>query len=304
MGRWSAAGELVRGAASRIGRLAEARHRGRRIALLSAHLAWILAESRRIALRNEEAAVVSWPKSGRTWLRLMLDELGIHLDYTHQREADPLPRGWENKRIVFLHRDPRDASVSQYFAVTRRGWGYRGSLPELLRDPELGLERAMRFNLFWKERLDRAGGGLILTYEGLHADAAGEIARVLDFLGGPPVTEAAVARAVAAGGFEAMRALERSGRGARLYGDALTPGDPADPDSFKTREGRVGGWRNHFSEADTAFADALLERHDYVRRMRPSAERPTAPAGQVPRAERDRDRSGGEQARGIEDRQR
>jgi hypothetical protein len=65
-----------------------------------------------------------------------------------------------------------------------------------------------------------------------------------------------------------MRALEASGQGAGLYGDALTPGDPGDPGTYKTREGRTGAWRAHFSAADVAFAERVLQEHDYFERMR------------------------------------
>lgn len=278
MERLSDMAELLRGTASQVRGLGAARHRGRRIEQLGLHLARLLVEGRRVALRHTEVVVVSWPKSGRTWLRYMLDQLGIHLEYTHQRESEPFPGG---KRILFLHRDPRDTTVSHWFAVTRRGGGYRGSLSDFLRDPDAGLERTMRFNLLWKQRLDREGGGLTLTYEGLHADTADELRRTVAFVRGAAVPEEALSRAVAAGRFETMRALEANGRGARLYGDALTPRDPTDPDSFKTREGQVGGWRKHFSPADAAFADALLERHDYFRRMisPPTDEAIAAPSG-------------------------
>jgi len=259
MGRLSDLAYLLRGAASRIA--------GHRSGPLSVELRALLAEAKRVALRNGAAVVLSWPKSGRTWLRFMLDHLGIHLEYTHQRECAPLPRGWDRKRILLVHRDPRDTTVSHWFAASRRGGGYRGSLSDFLRDPESGLDRAMRFNLFWKERLDRAGNGLLLSYEALHADTGRELQRAVAFVRGEAVPEEALRRAVAAGRFENMRALEASGLGERLYGDALAPGDPADPDSFKTREGRIGGWRRHFSPADADFAEALLERHDYLRRM-------------------------------------
>jgi hypothetical protein len=281
MGRAAALADLLYGAGSRLRRLGAPRHRGRRIEKLGLVVAWLLAEARRIALRKTGVVVLSWPKSGRTWLRYMLDRLGIHVEYTHQREAGPFPAGWERKRILFLHRDPRDATISNWFANTRRGGGYEGSLSDFLRDPEDGLERAMRFNLFWKERLTREGRGLTLSYEGLHADTAGELGLAAAFLRGRAVREKALRRAVAAGRFENMRAVELSGRGEGLYGDSLAPFDPADPDSFKTREGRVGSWRRHFSPADAAFAEALLTRHDYFRRMQdPVRDDPiAAPAG-------------------------
>jgi len=266
---------VLRVVASRVRRLGAPEYRGKRAERLYLHFAWLLAEGRRLALRNEKVVVLSWPKSGRTWLRYMLDRLGLHLEYTHSPRSPPFPGGWDRKRIIFLHRDPRDTTVSHWFSETRRMAKYSGSLSDFLRDPDEGLEPAMRFNLLWKERLERAGKGLILTYEALHADTAGELARAVAFLGGRAVRDEALREAVAAGRFENMRAVETTGRGFGLYGDALAPGDPADPDSFKTREGSIGGWRRHFSPADAAFADALLERHDYFRRMSPACPVPT-----------------------------
>lgn len=266
MGRVSDLVYLLRGTASEICKIGAPQHRGRRLERLGQYVTRLLAEGRRIAVRKP-VILLSWPKSGRTWLRYMLDQLGLHLEYTHRRETQPLPPDWRAKRIIFLHRDPRDTKVSHWFELARRGGGYRGSLSDLLRDPEEGLERTMRFNLAWRERLAPGGDSIVLTYEALHADTAGELGRVAAFIAGCVPSEEALRRAVIAGRFENMRAVEASGRGAALYGDALAPFDPADPDSFKTRVGRVGGWRQHFSPADAAFAEALLERHDYFRRM-------------------------------------
>ena len=33
--------------------------------------------------RDSEGTVISFPKSGRTWLRVMLDRLGVSMHYTH-----------------------------------------------------------------------------------------------------------------------------------------------------------------------------------------------------------------------------
>lgn len=265
--RWSEIFMLVRATGALILKLGAREHRGRRLALLHTYLARLFNEGRRIALSAPDTIVVSFPKSGRTWLRYMLDHLGIHLTYSHQRPAAPLPHGWEGKKIILLHRDPRDTAVSHWFALTRRRpGGYSASLSELLRDPERGLAGVVRFNLFWKELIGREGG-LILSYEVLHADTLDELRKAVAFVRGESGPESVLREAVNAGRFDNMRAIEVSGRGARLYGDVLEPADPADPDSYKTRQGQVGGWRRHFTRADAAFADDLFESFDYFGRM-------------------------------------
>src|ERR1043166_6336340 len=101
--------------------------------------------------------VVSHPKSGRTWLRVMLDELGIVADYTH---AGPAKKGHQHykdlstdlprpyKRILILTRDPRDAAVSGYHQSIRRAHeSHRisGTMSEFLRDPRIGIQKAAHF---------------------------------------------------------------------------------------------------------------------------------------------------------------
>ena len=43
-----------------------------------------------------------------------------------------------------------------------------------------------------------------------------------------------------------------------LNGIRLRPGDRANPDSFKVRRGKVGGWRDYFDERQTLALDAML----------------------------------------------
>jgi len=95
---------------------------------------------------------------------------------------------------------------------------------------------------------------LVIRYEDLHAQPAVELARLLSFIEGaadPAEIEAAVAFA----SFEQIRRREAEGY---FMSDKLRPGDPADPRSFKVREGRVGGYRDRFTEPELAQIDAML----------------------------------------------
>ncbi|MBW2499988.1 MAG: sulfotransferase domain-containing protein [Deltaproteobacteria bacterium] len=103
------------------------------------------------ALRNADAAIVSYGKSGRTWLRLMLSrfyqqrfelEPGAFLEYDNLNRIDPaiptvffthgnylrdytghaesLAEDFGDRPLVLLVRDPRDIAVSQYFQWAHR----------------------------------------------------------------------------------------------------------------------------------------------------------------------------------------
>ncbi len=55
-----------------------------------------------------------------------------------------------------------------------------------------------------------------------------------------------------------MRRFEESGvLGAK---PVMTPGNRFDPESFKTRRGKVGGYREYLSQEDVAFIDDIEER--------------------------------------------
>ena len=109
---------------------------------------------------NPRAAVISHPKSGRTWLRLMLDQLGIGgVRFSHAGSTEEASitsrrlrhgvRWWNGKRVLLLIRDPRDTAVSFYFQATRRSHVYSGKLGDFLRDPRFGIERIIQFDLLW-----------------------------------------------------------------------------------------------------------------------------------------------------------
>ena len=64
-----------------------------------------------------------------------------------------------------------------------------------------------------------------------------------------------------------MQQQEKQGVFARRYKKALTPVDPENKESFKVRRGKVGGFKDYFSEQDLVFADQLLQRYDYFDRL-------------------------------------
>jgi hypothetical protein len=228
--------------------------------------------ARRILRRTGGVIVVSAPKSGRTWLRYMLDELGIHIQYTHANRTAERPADMRG-RLIHLHRDPRDTITSVWHQRTSRRGSYAGTFTDLLRDPRLGLDATTRFNLFWGEHVAETGG-LVTSYEALKQDTAAELMRIAQFAAAGTIDRARIVQAVEAGAFARMRELEESRKGAVLYGYALAPRDFANPDSYKTRKGTVGDWRNAFSPDDARWAENLLGSYGYLERMR-TAQRST-----------------------------
>jgi hypothetical protein len=182
-------------------------------------------------------------------------------------KGDPL----RDKKVLFLVRDPRDAAVSAYFHVAKRSRAEaraRQRLPEdMLRDLPifdfiLGAEDGrlpwhVAFLNRWLERIRAHPRSLVVRYEDMHADPARVLRRVMGFIGGD-ITERQIEGEVAFASFVNLRARERQGF---FRGGRLRAADPDDPDSYKVRRGKVGGYRDYLTPDQAARVDAFVASH-------------------------------------------
>lgn len=236
-------------------------------------------------LRRRSSFVVSYPKSGRTWLAVMLGHLfsqitgrpltiDVHtyadpsrgvprIFFTHDgaglTKTGPLTgdkRFYRGKRVLLLVRDPRDVVVSHYYQASRRKrhGPVVAELDAFIRGP-LGIDRIITFMNGWAAHRSVPAQFATMRYEHLHEDCARELRRCVDFFGIAGVTDAALASAVEAGSFGQMRALESEGA---LDDPRLQPRDPADPDSYKVRRGLVGGYGRDLTDAQIRYLDEQI----------------------------------------------
>jgi hypothetical protein len=249
-------------------------------ALVPDPVIWALRDSR------IDAFVVSHPKSGRTWVRLLLRRAlavrygGAEVDpfgrlpagapkvrFTHDRpyrtaraESNERSR-YRGKRIVFLARDPRDIVVSSYYSRTKRSQpreAYTGDLETLI-DSERGFDRILDFLNVWARNQHVPAAFLLVRYEDLHADTGRELRRILDFIGVQEVDDAIVDDAVDFASFDNLRKIEEAGE-PRPW---LVPGIPGDETSYKTRRGKVGGYVDEIAPAHIALlTDKMRSRLD------------------------------------------
>jgi len=243
----------------------------------------------RLGLARPVTYVVSFPKCGRTWLRLMLgvylarhyqlartDYLNVkefwrdhpaippldfyHDDKPYKRTPEELKadkRRYRHSNVVLLVRDPRDVALSRFYAVKHRehGEGYAGGLGEYLREPRGSFRSIVAYTRLWLAQRDVPRRFLLLRYEDLHRDAATELRRVLELLGVEKVREDLLREAIEYSRFDNMRRLEEQDAFQKRTLRAAVSGDER---SYKTRKGRVGDHKAEVAPEDQAWMDAIL----------------------------------------------
>lgn len=247
-------------------------------------------------LRLADAVVVSFGKSGRTWLRVLLSRVfqlqhglderavlgfdNLHYrtgavpkilfthdnylkDYTGRRDSKA---DFYDKKVVFLARDPRDVAVSQYFQ-----WKYRmkpnkkdinaypmGDLtPFDFVMAQAGLPKVVDFMNLWAKEAPKIRKFMVVRYEDLRARPEETLQALLEFLG-TPASDAQIADAVAFASYDNMKRMEQQ-RVFWLSGGRLVPKDRSNPNSYKVRRGKVAGYRDDFDAAQLAEIDRLVE---------------------------------------------
>lgn len=263
---------------------------------------WLRGSEEFAKLKRCDWVLMSWGKSGRTWLRVMLSrayqlkgnlDAKELLDFDNLKKRDPqLPAvffthnnylrdytgnqrsksHFQGKRIVLLVRDPRDVAVSQFFQ-----WQYRMrpnkkfindypphgadiSAWDFVLDEDAGVPRIVDYFNGWAEAIPELKDVLVVRYEDMRSDPAAVLARILDFTG-TEVTPQQVQEAVDFAAYENMKKMEQEsffkGSGARVK-----PGDKDNPESFKVRKAKVGGYRDHFDDEQCERLEALVAKLD------------------------------------------
>ena len=246
---------------------------------------------------DADVLIVSHGKSGRTWLRTLISHLYhqrsgipdsqlIQYDNFHRQNAE-IPKisfmghvtatkaPWAGgpavslsprQKLILLLRDPRDVAVSFYFQLAKRSTAVEklskgvgeeiADMPifDFVLDETFGIPRVIGQMNGWERELGGIARHQLVRYEELHADTEGTLRRVADFIGGS-FTDEEIRRAVGFASFDRLKERERSGF---FESDRLKPGNLTDPDSFKVRRGKVGGYKDYFTAEQIARIDETV----------------------------------------------
>ena len=123
---------------------------------------------------------------------------------------------------------------------------------------EQGLPRVISYFNGWLKNIPELGDVLIVRYEDMRKDPASAVRSVLAFTG-TPGSEQEIADAVEFARFENLKKREAETSFKPKGGWRLVPGDRKNPDSFKVRRAKVGGYRDYFTDEELARIDAMVD---------------------------------------------
>ena len=241
----------------------------------------------------------SYGKSGRTWVRVMIsryyqlvyslpDNILMGFDnYTRLNKDIPKiffthdnylrnytgnidsKKDFYKKKTVLLVRNPRDVAVSQFFQ-----WKYRMrpekkamnkypaheadiSVYDFIMDENQGLSHIIQFLNNWATELDKIDNLLVVRYEDLRSHPEREMGRIVEFLG-MDANEDFLKDTAEFASVENLRKKEQENYFWRS-GSRVQAKDVNDPNTFKVRKAKVGGYRDYFDDAQVAQLDAMVD---------------------------------------------
>jgi len=131
------------------------------------------------------------------------------------------------------------------------------SASELLRDKRFGIRGIVRAMNDWLDEFSGRKDFTIVRYEAVRASPAEHFRDLLAVVGETTLDMSIFQEALEFSRFENMQKLEAAGV---FDSKILHPGDVRDPESFKVRRGKVGGFREYLSREDLEYAaDALRD---------------------------------------------
>jgi hypothetical protein len=259
---------------------------------------WLRGREELRKLRAADFVFVSWAKSGRTWVRLMLsrfyqiqrklpDSSFLEFDNLKRRDA-AIPsiffthgnylrdytgdfatkQAYQDSRVLLLARDPRDVAVSQFFQWKHRMRDWKRYLNDY---PDAHDELSLyEFVLEREAGLPRVVEFLNGWARELPKLQSVHLARYEDLRREPAAglaamldffgTPGSAAEVAEAVRYAAFDNMRRleEERTFRSQGRRLVAGERGNPASYKVRRAKVGGWRDYFDDAQCRAIDAYV----------------------------------------------
>jgi Sulfotransferase domain len=236
--------------------------------------------------KSADIFIVSFPKCGRTWLRLMIGKALInhfnlkvenplilrtlhnynaeiprvavtHDEKTHKKtgELKKSKLRFRDKKVILLVRDPRDVVVSLYFHYRYRERRYHGELSDFIRERLGSLDTLIMYYNIWAKQRHVPKDFLLVCYENIHKNSEKELQKVLHFMNINYITEKEICESVEWSRFDNMKKMERENR---FNSSMLSVECIEDEESYKVRKGKIGGYKEYLSDEDILYINQKI----------------------------------------------
>lgn len=232
--------------------------------------------------------IVSYPKCGRTWLRVMLQKYLEQQPYTPPKILDksiicgpdgqlikfehdqgswvPAPpkldklsfnhAKYHDKKVIFLIREPRDILVSSWYHLKYRENIYKKGISDFINDDLVGMPKIIAFMNMWIENKQYIKEFFLKSYEELHNDPLSCFRDLLQFMA-LPIEPECMEIAIQESSFKKMKQMETNGI---LREPWMKPGPKNSKDSMKIRKGRIGSYREELSKGDIELINSIIHK--------------------------------------------
>lgn len=237
---------------------------------------------------NNQYFLVSFPKTGRTWLIHMINQIirssvktiedgKYFILNEHDGSEIIIEDGTRNNpldiynftsrfrylrgNVIFLVRDPRDVIVSHFYQVTKRAKNpfVFNSISEFIRDDILGFKRIIHFYNLWNKNKEIPRSFLLVSYEDLLNNGIQELEKITNFLS-INVSQDVIRRVYDESSASKMRKQEINNQleGFNDFGK--------NRDQLKVRNAKIGGYISELSEEDINYCNIEMKKlHAYFK---------------------------------------
>lgn len=234
--------------------------------------------------------IVSYPKAGRTWLRVLIGKticetcqindnrlldtyyltsqvkinrvnythcgpLNIN-NYSHYSKLKFNKKLFKNKKIIFLIRDIRDTLVSSYFQEIKRDKVYNSGISSFILNETMGIKKIIAFYNMWFKNQKEVKEFRLIRYEDIHKNPEAVLRNVMKFIGIDKIDNKIIYQAIEFAAFKNMKKMEERNQ---FRDQALRSSKTTDKDSFKVRRGKVGGYTDYLSEDNINKIESILK---------------------------------------------